>query len=897
MLKKVFSSIIITSMLAVMLPMLTASAATGDIQNLNVTVGGTSITTFYPGNGEVASVSFTLSDNADIHAYVVDMITAQTVALFADHVNTNAGVVSYTWYGRSGNTAAGAVLPDGDYQVLVFAYDPVTSAMLDYVYMNIAIDTLDTLTLSSFTANASGGGNFDPSPLGSNETLDIDYSFNQAADTVSVVITNSDNDTYKSFSTSNSASGIFVWDGEYGIKLVDPGTYTVELTATKSGSTDVTSTKYVTVSYDSANKPTISSLSVSPSSFDPDFEDTEISFTNDKDSYLIVEIQDNDTEIRDFTGYEYTNYNSNESHTIVWDGKNNSSNEVSVGTYTVYVRAESDYGVVIETLSVNVDDDLGNLSSSNSHIGDISFSPSTFEPAEDDEVEIEFDVNKDLDELRIVAVYGSQEIELYDESDVDEENNVQIFWDGTDDDDDYVAQGTWKIVFYSEVGSTHLEAAKTIDVEYEKPQIDDLYLSKDKFDNDLGEFTYVLFRVDSDALVDIYVLEDGDEDDEITEDMEVEADRWYAVEWDGGGYDYDDDLDIKLIAKNTVNEDIYDSEKISVDLAEDDVSSSKSNVTEDFISPVLTDGTEYMSLYYNLEDDADVTITIHKGTSTSGSKMIELIDVNDQDSGDHEILWDGRDDDGDKLNKGIYTYKIVSKLSSTETESGHFIVGTVGDIDGGASSSSDDDDKIGPNVIVDGYGSYDYYASGEYCAGYTDVYSNSLYCDAIAWTTSERIFLGYSDNTFKPYDPINRVELLKVILEAYNANILPDDGTNLGFIDVTVGAWYMPYIRTGKALGVFHGDLGYYTARPGDTVNRVEALKMIFETLDAQQNYDMGICSTNYEDVPYYAWYYDYACESYKYNLFVGTYLYPSSSATRGEVAELLYKMHNVGVI
>lgn len=901
MLKKLFTGIITVAIVALLLPA-ASLAATDYIQNFDVTVDGNSVSTFYPDSGEIALVSFDLDPTANISAYIRDT-SFQTVATFAIYDPTPAGPVTYTWHGTVGNVSGGTPLPDDTYQILVYARGD-DGKIVDSASKDIKIDSSEvtTFTLNSFTATASGGGNFDPAPLGDYETLDLSYSLSQAADSVVVIIKDSDEKSLKTFSATNSSSDIFVWGGEYMGHLVDPGTYTAEFTAIKSGYSNVTDIEYVVVEYDSSNKPTITNFSVTPDSFDPDFEDTEIKFTNLKSADIVVEIQETDgTEVRDFSGYERDNYVSGESHTVVWDGENNSSNKVSVGTYVAYVRVANDYGVSVITSNVSVDDNLGDIDQSNSHIGSISFSPSsTFEPAEDDELEIEFDVKKDLDELQIFAVRGSTEVELYDESDVDEEDNIQIFWDGTDDDDEFVPSGTWTIIFRSQEGNTDLEAGKEIEIDYEKPQIDDLLLSKKKFDNDLDEFTYVIFRVDVDAEVDIFVMEGGDEDNDIVEDMEVEGDKWYAVEWDGGSYDYDDDLDIKVVAKNPANDNVYDSDSVNIDLAEDDVSSSKSNVTEDYFSPVLTDGTEYMSLYYDLEDDADVTITIHKGTSTSGAKQIELLDLDDQNGGSHEILWNGRDDDGDKLRDGIYTYKIVSKLSSTETESGHFVVGDVGDIDGGASSSSaddDSDDNVHSNVVVDGNVSAGGTSDGVSCAGYTDVSTSYLYCDAIEWTTSEGIFLGYPDNTFGPNDPINRVELLKVILEAYNANILTADGTSLGFVDVIIGAWYMPYINTGRSLGVFHGDNGNSTARPGDTVNRAEALKMIFETLNVQRGYDFGFCTGNYDDIPSYAWYYDYACEANKYNLFTGLSLYPSLKTTRGEVAELLYKLHNVGLI
>jgi flagellar hook assembly protein FlgD len=863
-------------------------------------------TTFNPSNSETVDVSFTLSNEAYITVEVwnIDYSAKETLI---DNVIHGVGLhpSAATWDGKFGGVTAA----NGNHHIEISATDTSYSNNIDEESKTVVVDvpaaSLDLAFTQGLVIVASGGNGdvyFDPSDGGDNENLDVTYTLNQMADSLVIEIRDSNDKLIKSHTATTDAaktSGTYTWGGvQSNGNLVDPGTYTVEIKATKSGDPDVTSTKSITVSYNHADKPGITDFTVSPASFDPDFEDTEIKFQNTKDSDLIVEIQkSNGDEVRDFDNYEDKNYSANIEHTIAWNGDNNSNNEVAVGTYVVYVRAENNYGVAVSTQNVSVDNDLGNISTSNVHIGDISFSPSsTYEPAEDDELEIEFDIEQDIDELRIVAIKGSQEYEIFSDTDLDEENDFETTWDGTDDDDDYVDAGTWKIMFISEKDGTELKAAKSITVAYDEPKIDNFYFSKDKFDPELDEFTYILFRIDSDAEVDIFVLEDGDKDDEIEEDMNVEADKWYAVKWDGGSYDYDDDIDIKIIAKNEVNENVYDSETKGLDLAEDNVSSSKSNVTQDYLEAVITDGNDDISLYYNLEDEADVTISIHKGTSTSGSLVIELIDINDQEDGDHTILWNGRDDDGDKLSKGIYTYKIVSKKSSTDTEKGHFIIGVVGDIEGdGGTSSSGDDGKISPNVIIlDGN---IVSGSSDSCAGYSDVDVDDPYCDAIAWTKAESIFIGYTDGTFKPDQSINRVELLKVILEAFNANILFDDGTNQGFSDVIIGEWYMPYVRTGKSLGVFHGDAGKTTARPGDYVNRVEALKMIFETLDVQENYQISSCVWCYPDAEKYSWYWNYACESYDYDLFDGNSLYPAYFATRGEIAEALYKLHMAGVM
>ncbi|MEK7085747.1 MAG: FlgD immunoglobulin-like domain containing protein, partial [Patescibacteria group bacterium] len=452
-------------------------------------------------------------------------------------------------------------------------------------------------------------------------------------------------------------------------------------------------------------------LTHKPDTFQPEIQHAVIEFKNSKDTNITVEIQNpaNNDIVRTFSGYQDDNYSENTPHSIAWNGKDSSNNYVSLSTYKAVVVTKNDYGVVVSEKNIIVNNSGGSISESNAHISGISFSPSsTFEPATDDELRIQFDAEVNLDSLKVHAVRGSTKIELFNETDIEEENNLEINWNGQDDDDEYVAKGSWKIQFESKVGSTTLLAAKSITVDYEKPVIDDLYISKNKFDPDKGEFIYVVFRVDLASEVTLKVLEGNDEQDNLVEDMEVEADKWYAVLWDGENYNYDDDIDIKLIAQNVANHDVFDSKKISVDLAEDKVSGSKSNITQDYIEPVLTDGNASMTIYYNLEDTADLTVTIHKGESGSGSKVIQLAAIDEQESGSHSISWDGKDSNGKKLSSGIYSYKIVSGTNSgTDTETGLFFVGTVGDTEGGSGSSSGSSNVSGggstsPNVIVDG---------------------------------------------------------------------------------------------------------------------------------------------------------------------------------------------------
>ncbi|MBD3330211.1 hypothetical protein GF354_01625, partial [Candidatus Peregrinibacteria bacterium] len=494
-------------------------------------------------------------------------------------------ISSVSWDGKSSLCGTSDnVCPDGsDYSVVVGVNCDIGSGdfLAETHQEYFEIGQTSSFTLDTFALSVSDGESYlDPSPSGNDAHLEIMYKFSDTADSMAITIENEDEELYKTIAETTVLDGLSTWDGNYATRLVKPGEYTATITATKSGFTTLTDSETFTVAYNDMDRPDISGFSVDPSSFDPDYEDTVISFTNDESAYLELEIRNasGDT-VKAFSDYNYDQYNSNTDHDVSWDGRNSSGSNISNGTYVVNLSAWNGYGVTEQETSVTLSGS-GSSSSSNIHIGDISISPSSFEPVEDGEVDIEFDIKEDLDELIVNAVQGATVIEIFNEDDLDEESNFEFSWDGEDDDGDLVDDGSWRIEFLSEKDGQNLTAYDTFKVVYAEPEIKDLYVSKEKFDNDLGEFTYVIFEIDdSDALVDIEIWEDGDKDDTFIEEMDVEEDQLYAVMWDGDRYDYDDDLDINVKACNPEKEDICNSEKISIDLSEDDVSSTKSNVT------------------------------------------------------------------------------------------------------------------------------------------------------------------------------------------------------------------------------------------------------------------------------------------------------------------------------
>lgn len=919
MVKKVLSFLSVFALLLTIVPM-TAFAVDNDA---GVNIDLVNNAAFNPSAGQQLTINVNYADNmGNSHGYVKIKqadTTIQTITSWGNQEVANADAEAapagpFTWNGLAG-CPNGVVCANGNnYIVEVF---------VSYTENNIEQTDTDTgvvtivggLEITALTAVPTDGGTFDPAQDGEDEDLIITYALNKAPTAVNVKVKNSRNVEMKNFDGQLQNSQ-FSWDGVFANEIVEPGVYSVIFTATKAGEATVTRTIEVTVRYDSADKAQITGLKADPESFDPDNGDTTITFRNDERADITLEIQNADgVALKTFDDFRDEDIIANTDNEVTWNGERNDGDVLGNGTYKVVVIARNDFGVTVATSDVKIDDTGEALPKSNAHISNISCTPgSTFEPAEDEELACEADTEKDDIDLQVFAVKGALEIELFDDEGIDEGNDsIEFTWDGRDEDDEYVDEGSWRIEFRStDSDNRELLAGVTRKIEYAKPRIDEFFLSKDKIDNDIGEITYAIFRLEDDGEVSLNYLLDGEDDDEIEEELEVEADRWYAVEVDADGYDYEDDIDVQLVAANTANIDVNEKRRDSLDLAEEKESSSKANITNDFIYPVVTDCNEDLEINYTLEDPGSVEISIHKGKTTGGSKVTELINLENQEDGDHSLTWNCRDDNNDKLSDGFYTYKIVSRDSSTDTESGIFVVGDVGD---GGSSSSDDNDSndngsSNPNVVIkNGDDNNDdeepvpdepQPPSNDDCAGFSDLDENYEYCEAVEWAKDSGVLQGYPDGTFRASSPINRVELLKVVLNALDVNTSGSVEGNLGFNDVIVNSWYMPFIKKGKELGVFVGDAGRATARPGDFINRAETLKIVFETLRTAGGYNLGNIGSTYNDVKNSDWFYRYVGESARYDLFddiSGNNFLPAAFTTRGEVVELLFRLHEEGLI
>jgi len=102
--------------------------------------------------------------------------------------------------------------------------------------------------------------------------------------------------------------------------------------------------------------------------------------------------------------------------------------------------------------------------------------------------------------------------------------------------------------------------------------------------------------------------------------------------------------------------------------------------------------------------------------------------------------------------------------------------------------------------------------------------------DAVKYLKNKNILKGYEDGFFRPGNAVTRAELLKIVMKTFDIQV--DENKKALFKDVGIKKWYSPYIAEAVEKGIVKGyDDGYF--RPDKTVSRIEAIKIICNAYDA----------------------------------------------------------------
>jgi polyhydroxybutyrate depolymerase len=95
--------------------------------------------------------------------------------------------------------------------------------------------------------------------------------------------------------------------------------------------------------------------------------------------------------------------------------------------------------------------------------------------------------------------------------------------------------------------------------------------------------------------------------------------------------------------------------------------------------------------------------------------------------------------------------------------------------------------------------------------------------EAISYLKTQGVLGGYDDGTFRPHETINRAELLKIVFKG-KSDVVPVG--RRCFSDVNPDEWYAPYVCAAKNRGIVSGYKNG-TFKPSEPVNFAEAIKII----------------------------------------------------------------------
>lgn len=146
--------------------------------------------------------------------------------------------------------------------------------------------------------------------------------------------------------------------------------------------------------------------------------------------------------------------------------------------------------------------------------------------------------------------------------------------------------------------------------------------------------------------------------------------------------------------------------------------------------------------------------------------------------------------------------------------------------------------------------------------------------DSIRFLARRGMIDGYEDGSFRPWDPINRAEMMKLLVDVQG---IPVSRESNCFSDVG-REWFSGAVCTAKQQGIV-GGYPDGSFKPGDQVTMVEALKMALES------YDVDLPSTSGE------WFLPYVSFAHNNNLFSRFSYVPTKLMTRADLAWMLHQL------
>ena len=189
-----------------------------------------------------------------------------------------------------------------------------------------------------------------------------------------------------------------------------------------------------------------------------------------------------------------------------------------------------------------------------------------------------------------------------------------------------------------------------------------------------------------------------------------------------------------------------------------------------------------------------------------------------------------------------------------------------------------------------------------YAQNFSDVPGDHKNQTAISYLSDMGVISGYNDGSFHPGSLINRAEFTKIVMAARFGSSAIDNCISdktmpswsyLFFYDVSLNEWYSKYICSAATNKIING-YPDSTFRPSDAINFAEALKVIINAynIDVSRVRVIHNSLLYINDSDWFASYFSYA---YNKNLINRDKFYhPAQLMTRGEMAEILYRLNSI---
>lgn len=186
-----------------------------------------------------------------------------------------------------------------------------------------------------------------------------------------------------------------------------------------------------------------------------------------------------------------------------------------------------------------------------------------------------------------------------------------------------------------------------------------------------------------------------------------------------------------------------------------------------------------------------------------------------------------------------------------------------------------------------------FFTSATFAATFSDVSNDHPYYAAIESLKNLGIIDGYGDGTFGPDNPVNRAEALKIILGSAEIEIQEADESATEFTDVDPEAWFAKFVNAGRAKGIVAGNPDG-TFAPARAVNKAEFLKMLLESFEIDLSHHQDQTTGISADTSARQWFLPYLSYAKTLGIISVTLdnkLFPGKELSRGESAEIIYKM------